>query len=181
MKQSVEIPDDAIPEELRAYLDAVPDVTEAELKELAEANQALDADPAFLADLQKSLVIEQLLEAMEEAGMNKNSLATKWGRSRQYLSKLLNEDQRINFTIETMCELAHVLKRRVSIHLTRPTEQTYVMRTVSGDRGRIGLEFPLGDEPNKVSRVNFRSSTSAAVKPPRGHKPAKVDEFHIAA
>ena len=60
--------------------------------------------------------------------MNQSELAKRWGKTRQYVSKLFNEDKRINFTIETMCELAHQLNRRLAIQVLEPNQVAYVMR-----------------------------------------------------
>jgi len=117
-------------EDLKTYLNSIPEVTEAQLEALRTAGQKLENDPAFQADYLKSRFVEQMLAAMEESGVNQTELANRWGKSRQYISKLLNEDRRINFTIETMCEFAHLLNRRVDIQAVRPSEVAHVIRVV---------------------------------------------------
>ncbi|MEI6343488.1 MAG: helix-turn-helix domain-containing protein [Verrucomicrobiota bacterium] len=113
---------EGIPAELQEYLGNVPEVSDADRESLRRAIQDLDNDPRFLADVQKGLFVEQMLGALDERGESQSDLAKRLGKSRQYLSKLLNEDKRVNFTIETMCEVAHHLGRRLEILVLRPHE-----------------------------------------------------------
>src|SRR4029077_1960435 len=97
------------PEKLREYLNTIPAVADEDLDQLRAAAAELDSDPAFQADYLKSLFVEKMLEAMKERGENQTQLALRWGKSRQYVSKLFNEDRRVNFTLETMSSLAQLL------------------------------------------------------------------------
>jgi transcriptional regulator with XRE-family HTH domain len=109
-------------QDLKKYLAGIPEVTTEDLEALRTAAKKLDQDPSFQADHLKSRFVEEILAAMEENGVNQTELANRWGKTRQYLSKLLNEDRRVNFTIETMCEVAHLLHRRVDILVMPPSE-----------------------------------------------------------
>lgn len=115
---------------LRAWLDATPAVTERDLQNLRDAGKIPADDPAFQADYPKSLFIEKMLAAMKESGVTQTELAGRRGKSRQYSSKLLNEHRRINFTIETMCEFAHLLGRRVEIQVLGAAEALHVVRAM---------------------------------------------------
>lgn len=42
----------------------------------------------------------------EEQGLNKNQLAKKWGKSRQYLNSVLDREKARNFTIDTIVSLS---------------------------------------------------------------------------
>lgn len=148
-----------LPAELREYLQSVPSVNAKDLAELKQAAEALDRDPAFQADYLKSLFVERMLEAMAELGESQSSLAKRWNCSRQYVSKLFNEDKKVNFTIETLCELAHLLQRRVDIRVLRENEETHVVCTAPAHRKVEPLyslwsksiastrSFPLNDAP----------------------------------
>jgi transcriptional regulator with XRE-family HTH domain len=129
-----------LPADIREYLATVPPVSEQDLAELRKASEALDHDPAFQADFLKSLFVERMLEAMEELGETQSALALRWNCSRQYVSKLFNQDRKVNFTIETLCELAHLLKRRVAIEVLRENEVAHVMRCVPMHREIEPLE-----------------------------------------
>ncbi|HZM01732.1 MAG TPA: helix-turn-helix transcriptional regulator [Candidatus Saccharimonadales bacterium] len=101
--------------DVRMYLAGIPEVTPDDLESLKAASKKLGENPAFLADYLKSRFVEEMLAAMEENGVSQTELAKRWGKSRQYLSKLLSENRRVNFTIETMCEFAGLLNRRLDI------------------------------------------------------------------
>jgi lambda repressor-like predicted transcriptional regulator len=92
--------------ELKALLASTPILTESDIKELAEANRALAIDPAFIADCLKGDFVSDILCAMEEQGINKNQLAVKWGKTRQYLNSVLDRENPGNFTIDTIVSLS---------------------------------------------------------------------------
>src|SRR3954453_20754382 len=76
-------------EDLSAYLQQAEPLSRHDLDELKKAGEALDTDPQWRADYLKGLFVEKILAAMEEAQINQSQLAAKWGRTRQYVSKLL--------------------------------------------------------------------------------------------
>lgn len=165
-----------LPAELREYLQSVPVVSAKDLAELKQAAAALDRDPAFQADYLKSLFVERMLEAMAELGETQSNLAKRWNCSRQYVSKLFNEDKKVNFTIETLCELAHLLNRRVDIRVLREDEETHVVRSAPAHRKVEPLtslwaksisstrSFPLNDAP--VLFGEFRSASHLEMNNP---------------
>jgi ribosome-binding protein aMBF1 (putative translation factor) len=115
-----------LPEPLRAYLDTIPAVTHEDLDQLRSAAAELDVDPEFQADYLKSLFVEKMLEALEKRGENQTHLAQRWGKSRQYVSKLFREDKRVNFTIETMSTLAHLLGCHLELRVIPTSNATSV-------------------------------------------------------
>lgn len=92
------------------------------------AAAALDEDPQFEADYLKSQFVEDVLKQMEEQDLNKNTLAEKLGKSRQYVGRVLNETA--NFTIETMTEIAFALDMRLAIKFHRLDERVDVVPAV---------------------------------------------------
>ena len=119
-----------LPVELRKDLESTPPLSWRQLEDLRKANEGLQNAPSFLAEVEKGLFIEHMLEAMEASGQTKNELARKWGKTKQYISKLLHESKRVNFTIETMVELAHLLGRRLKIVVLEPGESVHVSRSI---------------------------------------------------
>lgn len=117
-----------LPDILRGYLATAPKFDAKKRKALQAAADELDRDPAFLADFQKSLFVEKILEAMEAQGISQSELARRWGKSRQYLSRVLDEDRRVNFTLETLFELASLVGRKIEMHVLDPNEHTHVLR-----------------------------------------------------
>lgn len=120
--------DGAIPADIAALFGGIPTV--AELERAAASNPPdLDADPAFVAAFLKAQFVEDILRAMEEQGLNKNTLARKLGKSRQYVGRLLNE--RSNFTVETLAEIACALNLRAAVRLHRGDQRFAVCRATS--------------------------------------------------
>lgn len=116
-----------LPGELRTYLNTVAPLGVEDVEELQAAANELDADPAFQADYLKGLFIEKILEALQERHETQSDLARRWGKSRQYVSKLFNESNRVNFTIETLCQMARQVGLRVEIRVVRPSETASAM------------------------------------------------------
>jgi len=117
-------------EALKHYLANVPDVSGEDLDSLRAAVERLDSDPEYEANYLKSRFVEMVLAAMEENSVSQAELAKLWGKTRQYVSKLLNEDRRVNFTIETMCEIASLLQRKIEINIVPVSEMARVVWTV---------------------------------------------------
>jgi transcriptional regulator with XRE-family HTH domain len=109
------------------YLESVPPVTDDMLEELADANRILQGDPSFEADVIKMVFVNEMLEALASRGETKAKLAARLGKSRQSIQKLFDEDNRENFTIDTMCELAYALDRRVHLHVCKQNEAPMIL------------------------------------------------------
>lgn len=77
---------------------------------------AMESDPSFVAEFSRAQFIEDVLRLMEEQGIGKSDLAKRIGKSRQYVSRILNETSP-NFTIDTMAEIACALQGSLTIRL----------------------------------------------------------------
>ncbi|MFH0880808.1 MAG: helix-turn-helix transcriptional regulator [Lentisphaerota bacterium] len=121
-----------VDERLTALLAKTPKVSEHDLEELADAGRSLNRDAGFMADYLKGLFVEDVLRAMEEDGLSQSDLAARMGKSRQYLSKVLNLDRRVNFTVETMAEFGATLGRKVAMRLLAPSETMAMFQVLSG-------------------------------------------------
>jgi predicted XRE-type DNA-binding protein len=84
-------------------------------EKLGRAVEALKRDPEYLSLHLKGKFISEIYHAMQAQGINANQLAQRWGKSRQYVSKLLKEDRRVNFTLDTLVEVMLILGRRVEL------------------------------------------------------------------
>jgi DNA-binding phage protein len=153
-----------IPDILREELERTRPLTPEMLAELAKANRALEADPEFQADFLKSLFVEKMLEAMEERDETKAQVADRLGKTRQYVQKLFNEDKRVNFTVDTLCAVAHALGRRVHLHVCKAEEEPMIVsamrsRTVSAHTG-----WPTSPRPPAPPFANFIPVTTTNKK-----------------
>lgn len=153
--------------EILKELERIPLFTEKDQASLVEAAKSLESDPKFHADYVKARFVEDVHEAMDEDGLSQADLARRWGRSRQFLSNLLNEDRRINFSIETMVALGLVLGRKVEIRMIKPQKPSFVvstfeplrpfdaMDTWGGVSGRQARAFYDTGFKASTTRINF--------------------------
>lgn len=117
-----------LPDDLAALFANTRQATPKELAALAKAADALRTDPAFLADVSKGLIVEDILRAMEEAGLNRNTLAAKLGKSRQYIGKILDEENPANFTVDTLAELSAALGVKLHVRMLPESEHMIFVR-----------------------------------------------------
>jgi hypothetical protein len=117
-----------LPDDIAALFANTHQATPKELAALAKAADALRADPAFLADYSKGLVVEDILRAMEDADLNRNTLAAKLGKSRQYVGKILDEEKPANFTIDTLAELSSALGVKLHVRMLPESEHMIFVR-----------------------------------------------------
>lgn len=136
-----------LPDDLAALFAAAPVTTEADLARLEKAAKALHQDPAFIAEHAKGLIVEDLLRVMEKAGMSASALAAKIGKSRQYVSKILSEDRRVNFTIESLAEFSAALDLQLCLRLLPASERMVFIRTVTAPVSQTSAnDFPEPDD-----------------------------------
>lgn len=166
---------DELSEDLRSYLESVEPLTQADVARLEKAAADLNADPGFQAELVKGLFVERILQALEERGESQSALAKRWGKSRQYLCKLLNEDKRVNFTIETMCEVVHHLGRRLEILVLRPDEVANVATYFPSD---WATQTGHGRGVVRAVEVNLKVCGGSDVRPSDF---GSADSFNFAA
>ena len=100
---------DKLSPELQGLLNDTPILTDQDVGELGDAIAALDFDPEFVADCMKGDFVNDILQEMSERGINKNQLAKMWGKSRQHVGKILDEEKAKNFTIDTIVSLSMTL------------------------------------------------------------------------
>lgn len=72
-------------------------------------------EPEFVAAYLKAKLVEDIVAAMECQGMNKQALAKQLDRSRQYVSRVLNETA--NFTIDSIARIACALDAEVEMRI----------------------------------------------------------------
>ena len=67
----------------------------------------LDKDTAFIIDSIKAGFVEDVSQSMKAKGINKSELARRLGKSKQYVSRVLNETA--NFTLSSIVEISNAL------------------------------------------------------------------------
>lgn len=128
--------------DLLALIEGEKPLNEREIEEHAAAVRALENDPEYIALSLKADVVTEIYHAMQEEDLTPSKLARKWGKSRQYLSKILSEDKRINFTVDTIAEIMAVLNRKVEMHFPRKGEYTMVIPCLRQEPIRPAWQMP---------------------------------------
>ena len=100
---------DVLSAELKALLDATPELTDATHEQLSKAGNELANDWTFKFEVAKAIIINAWLEVMHELNLSKSALARRLGCSRQYLQSLLDEESTTNFTLETIYKVCDAL------------------------------------------------------------------------
>lgn len=107
-----------------------------------KTKRRLEEDPEFLAEYIKGSLVADIEEAMEQDEVNRTELAARLGSSKQYVSKVLNEEALNNFTLDSIAKMAAALQRDVVLRLKRYDEIVEIV--------------PFADW--KASRISFPSS-----------------------
>lgn len=115
----------SVEEDIWAEFEGVPTVEEI-VKNSTPLD--LDADPEFVAGYLKAQFVEDIFKAMHEQGINRNQLAAKLGKSRQYVGRILNE--KANFTLETLAEIACALNMQVAARMYARGERSVILPIV---------------------------------------------------
>lgn len=105
---------DSLPDDIKKILDESSPLDEI-LPTLKEKADKLISSPKYYAEYLKAEFADEINNAMEKLGLNKNTLAEKMGCSRQYVGRVLNENA--NFTIETMAAFALALNMKLDIEM----------------------------------------------------------------
>lgn len=104
-----------LPDELRAFIDATPVTTKEDFRELETGIAEALACPSHYAEYLKSQFVESITRLMGAARVTKSELARRIGKTRQYLGKILDQEDPKNFTITTMVDLAHHVGAKLEI------------------------------------------------------------------
>jgi len=142
-------------ESIWAEFEGIPTVEELRR---SSAPLDLDADPEFVAGYLKARFVEDIYTVMEVQGLNRNQLAKKLGKSRQYVGRVLNENA--NFTLETLAEIACALEMQVCARMYSKDERMTIAQARSkssslplsgaescSEQGKQGVSSGKGRKP----------------------------------
>ena len=150
--------DEDLPSEIAELLAKGRPVEELKA-ELATDRTDFDLDPAFVADFLKAQFVEDTLQAMAKAGVNKNELARRLAKSRQYVTKILSEAKSVNFTIETMAAISCALGRKMEQRMVGLGERLAVVSDYQPPAQIITYSFDeapesMTPEPDDFARLS---------------------------
>jgi len=164
-----------LPDDLAALFANTRQASPKELATLSKAADILRADPAFQADVSKGLIVEDILRAMEAMGLNRNTLAAKLGKSRQYIGKILDEEQPANFTIDTLAELSAALGVKLHVRLLPEDEHLIFVRGLTvTTKVKPTIDFPKSQTKHAaIFDDRFEASNITPFTSP-AHAPARL-------
>jgi transcriptional regulator with XRE-family HTH domain len=135
-----------IPNELKKILDQTKPVSES-IKNIEEIPINFNRDPEFVADYLKSKFINEILEILDKKNISKSDLAKLMGKSRQYISRILNET--VNFTLDTLAQISCALDEDINIKLGS-SEQIFKQKdTYKFNISKTILKNPAMDNENE--------------------------------
>jgi len=98
-------------------------------EEASEENRILSEQEGLALE-----VAEALWEAMERSGMTKAEFAKKMGKSKAYVTRLLQGNY--NLTLGTLAEVACFLGRRVEVSLVQGKTKSQKVARINSGQGR---------------------------------------------
>jgi ribosome-binding protein aMBF1 (putative translation factor) len=164
-----------LPDDLAALFAETRQASPKELAALAKAANVLHADPAFQADISKGLIVEDILRAMEEQGLNRNTLAAKLGKSRQYIGKILDEEQPANFTIDTLAELSAALGIKLHVRILPENERMIFVRGLTvTTKVEPTIDFPKSETKHAAIFDDRFEASNITPFTSKAHAPARL-------
>ena len=93
----------------------------------------LESDPLFLVEYMKATITSDIFSVMEKESISVSELAGRLGKSRQYVSRVLNETA--NFTLNSVARIAAALEKDVVLRLVDYDDEV-VIRPFVKQEGR---------------------------------------------
>ena len=92
---------------------------DAETRQLLDSLEGkdLDKERSFLEDSLKARFVEDVCRVLKETGISQAELARRLGKSRQYVSRVLNENA--NFTLGSLVDIALALDCTIELRIHR--------------------------------------------------------------
>jgi len=103
------------------------------VEKICGSGQRLEADPLFLVEYMKATITSDIFSVMEKESISVSELAGRLGKSRQYVSRVLNETA--NFTLNSVARIAAALEKDVVLRLVDYDDEV-VIRPFVKQEGR---------------------------------------------
>ena len=156
MKKQVILDETALAEIKKMFAD-LPSVDEVSMQIQADLAD-FENDPEFVAGFLKMQFVEDIYRIMAQQGLKPIQLAEKLGKSRQYVSRILNE--KANFTFETMAAITCALDARVAARMFTAGERMAILPLVAKPHLLVLQDFlpekqELGSELGEKNAGDF--------------------------
>ena len=114
----------------------------------------LDKDPEFVLDSIKARFVEDICQAMKAKGISQSDLARLLGKTKQYVSRVLNETA--NFTLSSIVEISIALGCSVELRINAQPDETSQDESVERSQSGKNLkrEFIENDKFRHLTAKN---------------------------
>lgn len=109
----------------------------------------LEADPLFLVEYMKATLTSDIFTVMEEESISKTELAKRLGKSRQYVSRILNETA--NFTLDSVAKIAAALQKDVVLRLMNYEDEVVIKPFIKQDEYWFHTTQEYDTAPRKIT------------------------------
>ncbi|MHB9143385.1 MAG: helix-turn-helix domain-containing protein [Paludibacter sp.] len=114
------------------------------LPELIKAAACLKENPDFIASILQADFIASIRKIMREDNINATTLAERLNKSRQYISKILNENA--NFKISSIAEIICALDLNIELRISRSKKNFQIIDFFKMDHFCLQQEYNIEDE-----------------------------------
>lgn len=154
--------------EMTDSMEDIPTIEEI-LPGLKKAAAGLKQNPDYVASLLQAHFVASMRMIMREDDISANTLAERLNKSRQYVSRVLNENA--NFTIRSIAEIVCALKLNIQFHISRTEPNFQVLHNFKMKKFCLQPENEFGKE-EPFYKKNFTIE-----KPPL--KPPTIDNLKL--
>ncbi len=124
----------------------------------------LDNDVAFITESIKAKFVEDVCQIMEAKGISKSELAKRLNKSKQYVSRVLNETT--NFTMKSMVEISMALGCSIELKMMNRPEVLQAIEKSSRSTTAIHASAPTGRRKTAGGERSPESATHRFVPRP---------------
>lgn len=114
---------------------------------IKSALHEMDRNPEDVAAYMKLQIASDIYAAMETQGMDQSELARRLGKSRQYVSRVLNE--RTNFTLDSLARIACALNMRVAVRFFEHDEYLDIQPSDKPKKSLVDLDMHKDSKKSK--------------------------------
>lgn len=118
----------------------------------------MDRNPEDVAAYMKLQIASDIYAAMEKQGIDQSELARRLGKSRQYVSRVLNE--RTNFTLDSLARIACALNMRVAVRFFEHDQHLDILPDAKPKKSLVDFDTHKDKKKAKPS-PRVRSSRKA--------------------
>ena len=114
----------------------------------------LEEDPLFLVEYMKATITSDIYTVMEKESISKTELAKRLGKSRQYVSRILNETA--NFTLDSVAKIAAALQKDVVLRLMNYEDEVVIKPFIKQDEYWFHTTQEYDTAPRRITEDSLK-------------------------